>query len=420
MEYCSPFYPYQVLDYFISKHDSQLADEVKLATSKSESNRVLLINALSGGKVSLKNLSDARDTQTMKYLLRVNPKEWDVIDAGTTMRFLTAYLAVFGNEKVITGSQRMKERPIAILVEALQKIGAEIQYLENKGYPPLKISSFKNQCEKKIYLPGNVSSQYISALLMIAPCLPKGLQVELTTTVFSKPYIAMTLDLMQSFGIDHTWMGDRISIEKGEYQANEYTIEGDWSAASYWYAFVALSQHKRSSLSLPSLRTGSSQGDSRVAEIMSPLGIKTEFLNDKIRLTKKETEADHLTLDMRDCPDLAQTIMVVATAKGIKIDFTGLESLKLKETDRIEAMRNELSKIGAELRETPRGWHMAPSQLLPKSIQIDTYEDHRMAMAFAPLCQLLDVIIKHPDVVSKSYPGFWKEVKKIGVKISPC
>ncbi|MEP5611406.1 MAG: 3-phosphoshikimate 1-carboxyvinyltransferase [Cyclobacteriaceae bacterium] len=412
------------MHYLLNKYNDRLTGEVRVSPSKSESNRALLIKALCSGKIGLKNLSDAQDTRTMNVLLQKNRKVWDVLDAGTTMRFLTAYLAIGGKEVTITGSDRMKERPIGHLVDALREIGSEIDYLEKEGYPPLLIKGLKTQKSNKISIPGNISSQFISALLMIGPALPKGLQIELTSEVFSKPYIEMTRDLMKAFGVETKWNKNLLSAKKAEYLAgdyaiSEYTIEGDWSGVSYWYSFMALSDDEKSSITIPRLRTYSSQGDKRIAEIMFQFGIVTEFENGKIRLTKMDFEAKPVKLDMRDCPDLAQTIMVVAAARQVLVDFTGLESLKIKETDRILAMKTELKKIGADLIEKGNTWQLVPALILPKSVEIDTYEDHRMAMAFAPLCMQMDVVIREPSVVRKSYPGFWEEIKKVGVKISP-
>lgn len=407
------------MDYLLHKRKASLQTEVKLSPSKSESNRALLIKALSEEDISLKNLSDAQDTKTMQLLLQKKRKVSDVMDAGTTMRFLTAYLAVTGENKTITGSDRMKQRPIGPLVDALREIGSEIEYIEEEGYPPLLINKLTKQQTAKISIPGNISSQYISALLMIAPSLPKGLKIELTTAVFSKPYIDMTLGLMKAFGVESKWTKNTISIKKSEYTGGSYTIEGDWSGASYWYGFVALSRDETSTLVLPSLRAYSSQGDKRIVDIMYQLGVFSEFENGRVRLSKSEIESDHIKLDMRDCPDLAQTVMVVAAVLDVTIDFTGLESLKIKETDRIAAMKNELNKIGADLIEEGATWTLIPTKQLPEIVEIDTYEDHRMAMAFAPLSQVMDVVIKEPSVVRKSYPGFWEEVKKTGGKISP-
>lgn len=407
------------MDYLLHRRKASLQTEVKLSPSKSESNRALLIKALSSEEINLKNLSDAQDTKTMQLLVSKKRAISDVMDAGTTMRFLTAYLAVTGENKVITGSDRMKQRPIGPLVDALREIGSEIAYEEEEGYPPLRISKLTTQKTTRISIPGNISSQYISALLMIAPTLPKGLKIELTTAVFSKPYIDMTLGLMGAFGIESKWTKNTISIKKSEYTGGSYTIEGDWSGASYWYGFVALSRDETSTLVLPTLRTYSSQGDKRIVEIMFQLGVFSEFENGRVRLSKSEVESNHIKLDMRDCPDLAQTVMVVAAAIDVTIEFTGLESLKIKETDRIAAMKEELNKIGADLVESGDTWKLLPTARLPERVEIDTYEDHRMAMAFAPLSQVMDVVIKEPSVVRKSYPGFWEEVKKTGGKISP-
>ncbi len=407
------------MDYLIHKNAARLLGEIRVSPSKSESNRALIINALAGGKLSLKNLSDAQDTEILEYLLKHNPKEWDVIDAGTAMRFLTAYLSMHGDGKILTGSPRMQERPVRQLVTALKEIGADIKYLNKSGYPPLQISAITDQKADKVSVPGNISSQFISALLMIAPCLPKGLQVELTSEIYSKPYIHMTLDLMKAFGAEYKWVDQTILVESTGYEHQEYVIEGDWSGASYWYSFVALSPDESSMLTIPTLRTYSSQGDKRISEIMFDLGVVTDFINGKIRLTKKDIESDHLQLDLRDCPDITQTILVVAAVKGVSIDFTGLESLKIKETNRISAMRKELKKIGATFTEDESGWHLKPGNKLPGKIEVNTYNDHRMAMAFAPLCTLMDVVMKEPGVVRKSYPGFWEEVKNLGVRISP-
>lgn len=390
---------------------TKLSGQIQLASSKSESNRLLLIQALANESITIENLSDARDTQTMQKLLEQQAEIWDVKDAGTTMRFLTAYLAIHGEAQTITGTNRMKLRPIAPLVDALLSIGADIQYLDKDGFPPLKISKIKNQLTKKISIPGNISSQYISALLMIAVCLPEGLQIELTSEIFSRPYIGMTLKLMGHFGIAHKWEGNTISVRHQAYTSGSYTIESDWSGASYWYSFVAMAQGS-GQLFLSNLRSGSTQGDQEIVRIMKSMGVITHFENGRIRIEQSEIECFEQTLDFRSCPDLAQTIMVVAAAKGIRLTMMGLESLRIKETDRIKAMQIELSKLNAELSENGNLWTMKPSTSLPKKIEVATYDDHRMAMAFAPLCQLMDVTIESPDVVNKSFPSFWKEMGK--------
>ncbi|MEM9339516.1 MAG: 3-phosphoshikimate 1-carboxyvinyltransferase [Bacteroidota bacterium] len=406
------------MDFLLHKHSAKIEGEVLLSSSKSESNRALLIHALSNGQVKLSNLSDAQDTQTMQRLLKENPETWDVIDAGTTMRFLTAYLAINGTEKTITGSARMKERPIGPLVEALRLLGSKIDYREADGYPPIQISKVAQQTTDEIQIPGNISSQYISALLMIAPTLPKGLTVQLTTEIFSRPYINMTLSLMKLFGATYQWEGQTIYVDSAPYSGGEYTIENDWSGASYWFGFIALSPDPDSSVTIPLLRDHSFQGDRRVATIMSDLGVHTEFLNGKIKLSKKEVTREKITLDLKDCPDLAQTIMVVASVVGVAISFTGLESLKIKETDRIQAMQNELQKVGATLIEDGNTWVLNPTSEIPDHVEIATYLDHRMAMAFAPLCQRTNVLIKDAGVVKKSYPVFWEAAQKVGIKIT--
>jgi len=375
---------------------------------------MLLLNALTDTPVELWNLSDARDTETMANLLSTRPEVWNVKDAGTTMRFLTAYLALKGEKTTITGTDRMKKRPIGPLVEALRAIGANIQYLENEEYPPLEITRIQKQAKKEIEIPGNISSQYISALLMIAPCLPEGLTIKLTTEIFSSPYMEMTLRLMKFYGVSCEWEGRTIRIPAAKYKPSEnlMTIENDWSGASYWYSFVALAP-KRVELSLSNLRRNSAQGDQVIAAIMEKMGVRTVFNNSGVTISQSSSLADHLSLDFRECPDLAQTVMVVAAANGIVLDMTGLESLKIKETDRVAAMQSELAKLGAKLTENDNTWHLEPTSKLPESVQIATYEDHRMAMAFAPLCSRMDVTIEDPEVVNKSYPNYWEELEKL-------
>jgi 3-phosphoshikimate 1-carboxyvinyltransferase len=390
----------------------QMSGSVGISSSKSESNRLLLINALARKKMELKNLSTARDTQTMMGLLSGKNLLWDVKDAGTTMRFLTAFLALKGQNDVITGTKRMQQRPIGPLVNCLRLIGAEIEYLNTDGYPPLKINALKNQRVNQIDIPGNISSQYISALLMIAPVLPKGLTINLTTEIFSRPYIEMTLKLMEKYGVEHSWEGQSITIRHQLYiaQSGAYVVESDWSGASYWYSFLALGEGQ---LFLPNLRMDSTQGDRAIVEIMSKLGVNTQYESEGVRLTKRNDHKAEIELDFKECPDLAQTVMVVAAVKGTKLIMTGLESLKIKETDRVAALTNELAKIGASLSEAGSTWTLTPASALPNSVEIATYEDHRMAMAFAPLCCVMDVTIEEPDVVKKSYPEFWVEVKRV-------
>ena len=390
---------------------------ILLPASKSESNRALIINQFAQG--DLHNLSAARDTATMIKLLESQSSELDVLDAGTTMRFLLAYFALTNQRKTLTGTERMCERPIGILVEALQSIGAEINYERKSGYPPVQTISFPKQLQNHISIRGDVSSQYISALMMLAPTLPEGLIIELVGEVASKPYINMTLELMRQFGVSAQFERDRlINIPHGTYQSNSYKVESDWSGSSYWYAFVALSE--KAEITLEGLKEHSFQGDRQIVEIMDQLGVKTRFTNSGIVLTKKESHS-RFEYDFRDCPDLAQTVCVICAAKGIAGEFTGLKSLRIKETDRIAALQNELSKIGASLEEcNSELWklHPAASVSARQPIKFDTYDDHRMAMAFAPLATLIDIEIQHPEVVNKSYPGFWDDMKKAGFIIN--
>jgi 3-phosphoshikimate 1-carboxyvinyltransferase len=388
---------------------------IQLASSKSESNRSLIIQALSNEKIELHNLSEARDTQTMMRLLKSNEQELNVLDAGTTMRFLIAYCTVAKPGKVLRGTPRMHERPVKLLVDALTKLGASIQYLHNEGYPPIRVEGLpQGQKQAAISIRGDVSSQYISALLMIAPTLSQGLKLTLEGKIGSRPYIAMTLGLMQRFGIQYLWEGNVITIAPQNYGKGSYTIESDWSGASYWYSLVALAEDAE--VKLLGLRKDSLQGDIAIVEIMDKLGVTSTFDEEGVLLQKKEA-VEELAYDFSDCPDLAQTVAVTCAAKGIPCTMTGLESLYIKETDRVAALREELSKIGASLLEDKETWELKPG-INPKKInqvQFHTYEDHRMAMAFAPLAALMDVVIEDPDVVVKSYPGFWKDLGQAGV-----
>ncbi len=387
-----------------------------LPASKSISNRALIINALAGGKSALNNLSDANDTQLMLRLVNSTNKIIDVEDAGTTMRFLTAYFSVTHQQKILTGTDRMKERPIGILVDALRLLGVEIDYLEKEGYPSHEIKKFVGQKTKTIRIRGDVSSQYISALMMIAPTLPNGLTLELQGKIGSRPYIEMTASLMKQFGVSSTFVGSTITVTPQTYMPATFTVESDWSAASYWFAFVALA--KNATIQLPRLSLQSLQGDSSIVKIMETLGVKAEMKNDLLTLTKQQHK-DSIQWDFTHCPDLAQTVAVVCAAKGIEGNFTGLESLRIKETDRIMALQNELRKINADLIEVDNAhWTLRPSKTLPDRAEFKTYKDHRMAMAFAPLTTLMDVEIENPDVVRKSYPNYWNDVKSFGFQIN--
>jgi 3-phosphoshikimate 1-carboxyvinyltransferase len=404
----------------ISLHKSPILNPstIQVTGSKSESNRALILKALSGDIASIKNLSEARDTRTMQSLLLSTEKVLDVLDAGTTMRFLTAYLTATNQHKILTGTARMKERPISILIDALKEIGGEITYQENRGYPPIEIMGLDSQVRKHIKVRGDVSSQYISALLMIAPVLEHGLIISLEGSVGSRPYIEMTLGLMEQLGISHSWNDNTISIETQSFKPAVIHIEPDWSGTSYWYSFVALA--KEAILQIPGLRSSSFQGDSVIREMSEKLGVLSEFNEEGIVLAKTEHETQ-VAFDFTHCPDLAQTIAVICAAKKIRGHFTGLKSLRIKETDRVKALQIELSKINAQLiqpNEQKDEYELIPSTGLPDTALFDTYEDHRMAMAFAPLSTVMDIEILDPDVVDKSYPSFWNEVKKAGIRIS--
>lgn len=385
-----------------------------LPASKSISNRALIINALSGSGAVLDNLSDANDTQLMLRLVNSESETIDVEDAGTTMRFLTAYFAVTGKQKSLTGTHRMTERPIGILVDALRSIGCEIQYLDKDGFPPHKTIGFGGQKTDRLEIRGDVSSQYISALMMIAPILPNGLQLKLTGKIGSRPYIEMTASLMRQFGADLSFNDDTVIVQSKKYKPSSLTVESDWSAVSYWFAFAALAE--KAEICLPRLQHDSWQGDRVITDIMLKLGVNSVFENGLLKLTKTK-EASSISWDFTHCPDLAQTVAVICAAKGIPGTFTGLESLRIKETDRIAALQNELRKIGGDLTEGNGEWNLVPSRKLPVKASFDTYKDHRMAMAFAPLATLMEVEIDNAEVVRKSYPNFWKDMESFGFVI---
>lgn len=401
----------------ISKTANLLGTTHKLSSSKSISNRALILKALSGNQSVVSNLSDARDTQTMNRLITSNDKLIDVLDAGTTMRFLAAYFAITNQNKILTGTARMKERPIGILVDALRELGVTIDYLEQEGFPPIETKGFVIQKTNTLTIPGNVSSQYISALMMIAPTLPKGLIITLTGKMGSVPYFQMTASLMAEFGVacQIDLEAQKITILPRAYKPTDITVEADWSSISYWYGFTALAE--TATITLPNVSEKSLQGDRVIAEIMDRLGVASTFKNNQLVLSKKET-ATELTWDFKDCPDLAQTVLPVCAAEGITGTFTGLESLRIKETDRIAALQNELGKIGATLTEMDAGrWMLAPGKVSGEEITINTYHDHRMAMGLAPLATLTNLKIESPEVVNKSYPGFWDDMKSVGFEI---
>lgn len=391
------------------------AKEIPLPSSKSESNRVLIIDALTEGQNQIHNLAEARDTQTMIRLLQTNPPIFDVLDAGTTMRFLTAFAAATNQNKVMTGTPRMCQRPIGILVEALRSIGAEIHYMNEEGFPPLAIHGMKEQSQNRVKIRGDVSSQYISAMLMIAPTLPLGLEIELEGKVGSRTYIEMTLQLMEKFGVSHSWEDNLISVKPQKYQSSTFSVESDWSGASYWFSLLACADE--GTFFLKGLKEDSLQGDSEIVRIMENFGIKSTFKEGGLLIEKQQVKGiSHI--DFTHCPDLAQTVAVTCAIIGQKVKFTGLESLRIKETDRIFALQQELAKFNAELKELEQDiFEVIPSVTMPSEVQIHTYDDHRMAMAFMPLLTKTKVKMEDPSVVNKSYPSFWDHCESLGIQI---
>ncbi len=388
---------------------------VNLTASKSESNRVLIIRALCEQHFPIHNLAAAKDTETMVSLLAEKGKIKDVGPAGTTMRFLTAYYANTPGTWTLTGSERMRNRPIAILVDALKSLGANIEYLEKDGCPPMKIQGGKLK-GGKITIDGSVSSQYLSALIMIAPSLTGGLEMELTGKIASIPYLKMTLALIAEFGAKYTFEGSIIKIEEGKYQGKEFTVEADWSAASYWYQIAALSDE--ANITLKGLKEVSLQGDSAIVEMYKTFGVESTFNGTQVKLLKSNTNsADTFNYDFSDCPDVAQTLAATLIGLNVKGHFKGLESLRIKETDRITAIKNELEKFGASIDILPDD-EIQINQATVSSYNgaIETYDDHRVAMSIAPLCFKIDRIeIKEPNVVAKSYPDFWNDLNDKGL-----
>ncbi|MDR0892386.1 MAG: 3-phosphoshikimate 1-carboxyvinyltransferase [Mediterranea sp.] len=399
---------------------SAIKADILLPASKSISNRVLIINALATGEHSIPgNLASCDDTRVMVQALTGKGTAIDILAAGTAMRFLTAYLSVSPGQWEITGTARMRERPIGILVDALRQLGADITYTEHEGFPPLAIQGHPLQ-GSTLTLAGNVSSQYISALLMIGPMLQEGLMLRLTGDIISRPYIDLTLQLMRDFGARADWASEAtITVAPQAYRSIPFSVESDWSAASYWYQIVAL--HPQAEVTLQGLSKHSYQGDSRGAELFARLGITTEFIPQGARLTKTGAAPQRLDADLLDIPDLAQTFVVTCALLGIPFRFSGLQSLKIKETDRIAALQTELRKLGYVINvenDSVLTWNgeRCPAEQTPV---IHTYHDHRMAMAFAPAALLYPTLqIADPGVVSKSYPSFWNDLEHAGFIVS--
>ncbi len=422
----------------IRKSGAPAHQSIPLTGSKSESNRALALNCLSNGRIKVENVSEADDTYIMLSILEalkqrsqesearnLDPLTLNVGPAGTVMRFMTAILSIQYGSFILTGSERMKQRPIQLLVDALSEIGAQITYIEQVGYPPLHIKGPFKQKSNRVKIAGDVSSQYLSALLMIAPTLPQGLSLQIIGPLTSKPYLTMTLELLERSGIQHTWTGDTITIEAQKFQANTIHVEPDWSAASYWYSLLAL--RKKGQVLLPGLRSASLQGDRAIARIMEAFGVQTTHTTSGVQIayapnSNPTAGADTAgsVLDFTECPDLAQTVIACAAALQLNLSFTGLHTLRIKETDRIHALQQEIAKFGVKLIDEDPIFHLDCSGFFkPQKLSVATYEDHRMAMAFAPLAEIFDELhIEHPKVVEKSYPDFWIHLQEQGFEIN--
>ena len=412
--------------YKISKPNRHIVGEITLDGSKSISNRILIIRALCNDYFNIKNLSTSKDTTTLLKLL--NDKDATVFDAGaagTTFRFMTAYLAFQEGAQILTGSERMKQRPIGKLVNALRSLGCHIDYLENEGYPPLKINAPKSLKTNELSIAADTSSQYITALLLLAPTLPNGLRLTLEGTIVSLPYIQMTLSLMEYFNVKHEWSGNTIIVKKQDYSARDITVEADWSAASYYYAMAAFADTL--DLKLNGLFKDSLQGDSVAVEMGFHFGIDTEYTEGGLHLKKSGNPLPELfEWDFVKCPDIAQTFAVMCGGVGVQGLFTGLETLFIKETDRVQALKNELSKLDVSFvklparfaQKTHKQYFMIDGKATFEKIHtFPTYEDHRMAMAFAPFAMFDTIKIEDPSVVAKSYTQFWEDLKKLGFMI---
>ncbi len=392
---------------------NHITANIEITGSKSESNRSLLLQALYP-EITIENLSNSDDAEVMIKGLQIDNGVVDIHHAGTAMRFLTGYFASQeGKEVTLTGSQRMTERPVKVLVEALRNLGADIAYEKNEGFPPIRIKG-KKLVKNHVSLPANISSQYISSLLLIAPSLENGLQLELIGKITSVPYIKMTLGLLSQIGVESSFEGNVIKVSpKMKVAPTVLTVESDWSSASYYYSIVALCE-VGSEIKLSAYKKDSLQGDSILAEIYKNFGVETSFSDNHI-LLKKTTDCQLTTLncELTNAPDIAQTIAVTCFGLGIGCHLTGLHTLKIKETDRLEALYTELSKLGADISVTDKALTLRPSKAIKKDVAIDTYNDHRMAMAFAPLALKTSLKINDAEVVSKSYPDFWEDLKDL-------
>ncbi|MDN3666679.1 3-phosphoshikimate 1-carboxyvinyltransferase [Algibacter miyuki] len=405
----------------ITLHKSKLESrksEITITGSKSESNRLLLLQALYP-EFKLENVSNSDDSNLMTNALSSQSDVVDIHHAGTAMRFLTAYFSIQeGRTVTLTGSQRMTERPIKILAEALQELGAEISYLQNDGFPPIKIIG-KKLTKHKVALKANVSSQYISALLLIASKLENGIELTLEGEITSVPYIKMTLSLLDEIGVESSFVGNVITVKPNTKALTPKTlvVESDWSSASYYFSIAAISDIG-TEITLSSYKENSLQGDSVLVDIYKHFGVTSTFNGNSVTLKKVSDSTEPLKLDLKNAPDIAQTIAVTCFALGMPCDLIGLHTLKIKETDRLVALKTEIEKLGGEVKITDKSLHLAASTKINEFVPIATYNDHRMAMAFAPLALKIPIIIEHAAVVSKSYPTFWDDLKAIGFKIT--
>ena len=401
----------------LKKSKIKAFSRLQITGSKSESNRALLLQALYNG-LTIQNLSNSDDSKLMKNALSSKATNIDIHHAGTAMRFLTAYFAVnMGKTTILTGSERMQQRPIKILVDALNSLGADIGYIKNEGYPPLLIKG--RQLSKKIvYLKSDISSQYISALLLIAPSLKNGLELHLEGKITSLPYIKMTLALLDEMGVETKFEGNVIRVLPLSNQVSKtFTVESDWSSASYYYSILALSP-VGTQIDLSDYKSESLQGDAVLRNIYKKLGVESSFSGTTLSLKKVQRPLPAcLALDLSDAPDIAQTIVVSCLGLEIDCDLTGLHTLKIKETDRLLALKNEIKKLGTELKITDNSLHLNNVASLNCDVHIATYNDHRMAMAFAPLALRASLYIENAEVVSKSYPNFWEDLKSLGFKV---
>lgn len=407
----------------ITLHQSKIVNrksEITITGSKSESNRLLLLQALYP-ELKLNNVSNSDDSNLMTNALNSEGDVVDIHHAGTAMRFLTAYFSIQEDREVtLTGSKRMKERPIKILVEALQELGADISYVENEGYPPIKIKG-KKLTKHKVSLMANVSSQYISALLLIASRLENGIELTLEGEITSIPYIKMTLSLLDELGVESSFQGNTIIVKPNTktIAPKTLTVESDWSSASYYFSIVALCEIG-TEITLSSYKANSLQGDSSLVDFYNYFGVETRFSNTSVTLIKSSTVNPETVIefDLTESPDIAQTIAVTCFALGVACNLTGLHTLKIKETDRLVALKTEIEKLGGEVEVTDKSLHLSASKIIKDMVSIETYHDHRMAMAFAPLALKTSLVIQDAMVVSKSYPTFWDDLQTIGFQIS--